>query len=1384
MRDFWRRKLLSGGLAAIMAFSAFTGGLSVSAHGTDIGTPYRADGSYDVSVPHVLVNQVFGGSDDGAADHSFIELYNPCDQEVDLNGWELQYRSSEDGEDAEWHELILNGVIPAKGYYLIRCGKTDGSDYAVPEGDQEWELSLHNKGLSVALFSRDVTLNGSFSGNVTDESRPDGYVDLLAVQGNDAEDSQIPPVYETAFAPEQSKKKAVRREDFADTDDNSADIEIVDYSKSVDADKGPHNSKMPAGGSDNPDLPTAEPFRTASFEENAKLTLELLSSVSVGTPDADGGVAEIAAYNSDREELYVVNGQDGLLYRLSLSADGLTVAGSEDLRYAAKDFTYGDMTSVAVDSVHDRIAVALQAEEYTESGRILLLDYDFNTIASYTVGVQPDMVTFTHDGELVLSANEGEPRQGYGDGAVDPAGSISIVDLSAGNVTTVGFEAFDSDKLAAEGVLIGVVNGRRNEAVVDLEPEYIAVSADDTRAYVSLQEANAIAAVDLRRKTVISIKSMGFKDLSLAENAVDLTEDGRYESKTYPNAVGVYMPDAISLFEANGMTYLVTANEGDSREWGADENEYVNEAKTKLQAADGTEAEKVRTLDKACTTVPDETKEYLFGGRSFAIYEADTMRLVYESGSEFEEKTAEYLPSWFNCSNDNIDADDRSAKKGPEPEAVTVGEIGGRSYAFIALERIGGVMIYDVTDPVESVFVNYINTRDFSEEIAGDDSPEGLCFLTLDGEPILVAACEVSGTVAAYTFGGPANSGDTVILYTNDVHCAMENYAAFAAYRRQLLDAGIRTITVDAGDAVQGEVIGTLTSGSAIVEIMNSTGYDYAVPGNHEFDYGMEIFMQLSGQLEAEIEPAYEYLSANFIDLIKGEPVFQPYVIRRVAGRDIAFVGISTPETYTKSTPAYFQDENGNDIYSFCEETFYETVQGAVDKALDEGAELVIAVGHLGTDAASEPWRSTDVIANTTGIDAFIDAHSHSVIEEQAVRNQKGETVLLTSAGTKFEFFGKMTVSEDGTITAELLRPETIDVDATASSAAAYGEVQAVIEKYEEMQSFTYEELGSSEADLTTVNPETGERIIRNQETNLGNFVADAYRAATGAEIAFANGGGIRADLPAGTVTRKNLMDVNAFGNTICVLSVTGRQILDALEWGAHAPLNADGTALTENGGFLQVSGLTYEINLHVAASPVLTDSQGVFVGIDAEMPRRVQNVRINGEPIDPQATYTLAGSAYTLQSGGDGYTMFQGAETVQADCGKDHDLLIRYLQEDLNGVIPEDLYGNPCGEGRIKILTADTESAHRYAETERVEATKEKDGYVRYICDLCGEEKIEVLPKLTDGSEPSDPDAPIEIPETGDSGVMTACIFLLLCSAAALRGAAVSRRKRDSDAG
>lgn len=1342
MKLAWKQKFLSGALAAAMAFSAVPA--AAAAEDVPAGTPYTADGVYDVQTVHVLINQVYGGSDNGVASHSFIELYNPCDAPVNLEGWQLQYCSSADGDHTQWEKLDLTGTIPAGGYYLVRCGKVEKpeGDYVVPEGDQEWDILLHNKGISVALFSEDVTLTEDFTGAVTDVNRPAGYVDLVAVQGNDAEEEQKPPVYERAFSPEQSKKKAMRRISFTDTDDNSTDLEVIDYSESVDATMGPHNAQG-AGGSTAPEEPVEGAFREDSFETDAPLTLHRLSSNSIGAANSDGAVAEIAAYNPDRQEAYVINGQDGLLYCFDVASAGLTEKGSRNVQNLIPDFVYGDMTSVAVDPVNDRIAVALQAAGYADNGRIALLDYDFNLVAYYEVGVQPDMVTFTHNGRMILSADEGEPREGYGEGTTDPAGSVSIIDLMEETVTVAGFASFDSAVLAEEGVLIGKVDGALNTAAVDLEPEYIAVSADDSKAYVSLQEANAIATVDLQAKEIAAVRSMGFKDLGDAANAIDLVEDGKYEAKTYADAVGVYMPDAISIYTVGGIDYLLTANEGDAREWG----DYVNEAKATLTAADGTEAEKVRVLDKNCTTVPDESKEYLYGGRSFSIYNAETMELVYESGNDFEEKTAAYLPQWFNCSNDNTAVDDRSAKKGPEAESVTAGQIGEHTYAFVALERIGGVMVYDVTAPENVTYVNYINTRDFSDDIREDVSPEGLCFLSIDGQPMLLAACEVSGTVAAYGFDGPALGevpqepaytpiqDAAVILYTNDVHCAIEDYAALASYRQQMLDSGYRTVTVDAGDAVQGEVIGTLTNGSAIVEIMNTVGYDYAVPGNHEFDYGMEVFQELSGQIPGEFVPEYTYISANFVDLRTDETVFQPYVIRRIAGMDVAFLGISTPETYTKSTPAYFQDENGNYIYSFCEDAFYETIQGAIDAARAEGAELVVAVGHLGTDAASKPWRSTDVIAATTGIDAFIDAHSHDTIDSRIVLDKAGEEVLLTSTGTKFANFGKMTIDADGTITSELLQPEEVDVDATASAAAAYDATQQVIDKYEEMQAFTYEEIGTSQVDLTTVDPESGERIIRSRESNMGNFVADAYRAATGADIAFANGGGIRADVAAGTVTRKNLMDVNAFGNTMCVLEVTGQQILDALEWSAHAPLTEDGTGLTENGGFMHTAGLTYEINLHVKESPVLTDSQGVFTGIDAAKPRRVQNVRVNGAAIDPNATYTLAGSAYTLQSGGDGYTMFAGAKVVQADCGKDQDLLIQYLQEDLGGIIPADLYENPYGEGRIAILSSDS---HRFAETDRVEATEDADGYIRYTCSICGAEKTEVLPKLSD--EKQDP--------------------------------------------
>ena len=463
-------------------------------------------------------------------------------------------------------------------------------------------------------------------------------------------------------------------------------------------------------------------------------------------------MAEIVAYNPDNGKAYVVNGQDGLLNIVPVNADG-TVGPAESSVKAAdiikeEMFEYGDMTSVAVDTVNKRVVVAIQEADYRQTGRAAVLDYEGNVTATYETGVQPDMITVSSDGRYILTADEGEPREGYGGGTEDPAGTVTVIDTKEGRASKAGFDGFDAESLE-KGILLNKVNGKILDPAFDFEPEYIGISPDGKTAYVTLQEANAIAELDIGNAAFTCVKSLGFQDYS--EVKTDLKEDGKYEAANYENAFGVRMPDGISVFEAGGTTYIATANEGDAREWG----DFVNETK-----ADIGDAEKVRVLNHNVTAGIDEGVDYLYGSRSFSIFDAGTMELVYDSGSDFEEKTAAYLPVWFNCSNDDTDVDSRSAKKGPEPEAVMVKRLGERSYAFIALERIGGIMVYDVTDPSEASYVNYINTRDFSDTVSGDVAPEGMAFAGAaqnpSGDHILLAACEVSGTVAAYTLDGPA----------------------------------------------------------------------------------------------------------------------------------------------------------------------------------------------------------------------------------------------------------------------------------------------------------------------------------------------------------------------------------------------------------------------------------------------------------------------------------------------------------------------------------------------------------------------------------------------------------------------------------------------------
>ena len=503
---------------------------------------------------------------------------------------------------------------------------------------------------------------------------------------------------------------------------------------------------------------------------------------------------------------------------------------------------------------------------------------------------------------------------------------------------------------------------------------------------------------------------------------------------------------------------------------------------------------------------------------------------------------------------------------------------------------------------------------------------------------------------------------DIVILYTNDAHCGIEDgmgYQGLSAAKRALLAAGNKVLLVDNGDAVQGDTIGTLSKGEYIIDIMNKLGYDVATPGNHEFDYGMDQFNKLVEKAD------FDYISCNFVDK-DGNPVLKPYVIKEADGVKIAFVGISTPKTITTSTPTYFQDGNGNYIYGFMQddtgEKLYAAVQSAVDAARKEGAKYVIAMAHLGIEADCQPWTSSDVIVNTSGIDVVLDGHSHSTIAGDIVKNKEGKDVILTSTGTKLANIGCLTISADGKISSTLINDDGV------------GETISEIKKgYEEIVNTV---VASTKVELTVNDPVSGERMVRRQETNLGDLCADAYRAMSGADIAVVNGGGIRVSIPAGDITYGQIIAVHPFGNEMCVVEATGQQILDALEMGAR---NAPG----ECGGFLQVSGMSYEIDLNVEPT-VEVNADGMFTGVSGEY--RVKNVKVGDEPLDLAKTYTLASHNYMLKSAGDGMAMFQGCTLLQDSVMIDNQVLINYIVDVLGGVVGED-YADPYGQGRITVI-------------------------------------------------------------------------------------------------
>lgn len=571
-------------------------------------------------------------------------------------------------------------------------------------------------------------------------------------------------------------------------------------------------------------LATSQPYNVLAEQlpflqyegDNMKVT-------QIGQYDSNVGIGgtEIMAYDERLKRAFVTNGAvsgiDILTFESLVSGEFTKVRAVK--RVFLADFgieNVTDITSIAAHPSKDLVAVSVVSNPKTDPGYIVFLTKEGKYISNVQVGSMPDMVTFTPDGTKAIVANEGEPNADY---SVDPEGTISIIDI------TKETGSFTAKTLTFKNVAIDekVRVNSKGTVLQQLEPEYVAVSGDSKIAYVSMQENNAIATVDLVAEKILHVKGLGVKDHSKPGNELDGKRDGETKIERLP-LLGFYMPDAIDTFTSDGKTYILTPNEGDARDYEAysEEVEIGDIAdKVKLNAnyyegftqeeldqkvADGLldELKKTKiTIEQGIK--PDGSYEalYSYGGRSFSIFDAETMELVFDSGNEFEKITAEALPEYFNTSNDEIAFDKRSSAKGPEPETVITGEIDGKSYAFIALERVSGIMVYDLTNPKTPKFVTFITSRDYSEDIKGDVSPEGLRFIAADksptGKALLAATHEVSGTVAIYEFDGKD------MVQSNVFKDVKEGYWA-TPFIRDLTQRGVMTGKMDTTFAPQEAV--------------------------------------------------------------------------------------------------------------------------------------------------------------------------------------------------------------------------------------------------------------------------------------------------------------------------------------------------------------------------------------------------------------------------------------------------------------------------------------------------------------------------------------------------------------------------------------------------
>ena len=498
-------------------------------------------------------------------------------------------------------------------------------------------------------------------------------------------------------------------------------------------------------------------------------------------------------------------------------------------------------------------------------------------------------------------------------------------------------------------------------------------------------------------------------------------------------------------------------------------------------------------------------------------------------------------------------------------------------------------------------------------------------------------------------------SNDIIILYENDVHCNVDGYAKISALKNELVQENFNVGIVSSGDFIQGSSLGSISQGEYIVNIMNLIEYDAVTLGNHEFDYRLPRLLELTDILDAPV------VCSNFIKLEENDFIFEPYTIVSYEDVDVAYIGVTTPSTISNSSPAQFMDDAGKYLYSFSGENLYRCVQKNIDDAKSNGADVIILLSHLGTENVLEKWSCQELVKNIFGVDVVLDGHSHSTVEKIIIKDKKNRDVIISSTGTQFENIGKLTISKSGKISTELISVSSLLK--TDDKISSY-----ITQIKEEYKNLGERLIGNSKVNLIT-HDENKNRIIRNNETNLGDFCADAFRFVTNSDIGVINGGGIRAEIKKGEVTFNDLLNVFPWNNTVCVVEVYGNQIIDFLEFSTK-------DLPYENGSFQHVSGITFQVDTSIPSS-VKIDDKEIFINIEGE--RRVSNVKVLNrktniyEDIIPEKKYTLASHNYLLKEKGSGASMLNNSKMIIDDGMLDVELLEIYLKDFLNGNISND---------------------------------------------------------------------------------------------------------------